>query len=222
MQIGEARAGQRSGGGVEQIRKPNELHSQRRQHEQRGRESREVQPRRPLDRDASPDRGDVATQHVQHDGCDQRHDGQKGQQTNHARDNRHREHVVGDIAPEDGIDRVERSAMHEAKHVEPRARGAETHQHRDTECRRPRHTPHELCQLDGADRSLDHPRHQVDAAQRDTEVPIQEHERSGADTQAEQRTRDDLCREDALVAERLEPHPIGGEPDQRRHEEEEE
>ncbi len=220
VQVREARAHQRPGGGLQEPRHAHQVHAQRCQHEQGRNEHGEVQPCARLHGDAPAIHGDVAPQHVKHHASGKRNSREDCEQAQHVGDHRQREHVVRDVAPEHRVGGSKRNLVDETKHVEPRTRGGRARHDRHQQHQRPRHAanqPHQFHRSGGRD--LDYVGRQFHPAQREPQVGVQHRKHHHRHREAEHRTGDEAGGEHAREAELLEPRPFRQKTDQRGNQE---
>ena len=195
---------------------PNGIHG-----EEHRAENREVHLRARRDVEApgvsalSDDRSDVTACRVDRDGDDEERQPHQGVgERDEVLHHRNGEHVVRDVATEDGIDAAEGRAVEELREIAPRATGRQREHERHEEAggeRHPGRQPlHEHARTFGGPRigipDMKVPRRQ--ATERDARVPVQDREAADPGDEREHPLRGDLRQEDALEADVPVPEPI--------------
>ena len=221
VEIGVAGPDQRAGGRVEQAGDVHQPEPERGEDEERRQQAGDVHAGRGLDAEPPGAEDDVAPERVDRDQRQEREDGDGGQEPERRGDAGQREDVEADVAGEDRVPGPERCRVDHPEHQAPGRRRGQAGQQTERQGDR---------QAQPAQRAGDvHPRRRLDepehhrvgdqAALGDPEVEVEQAEGQTADDQEDQHPGDELAGEDDLVADLLEPPPVGEQADEAGDEE---
>ncbi|MEI2719960.1 MAG: hypothetical protein V9E87_07435 [Gemmatimonadales bacterium] len=142
---------------------------------------------------------------------EERDDRQAGENRQDAADGREQEDVVGDVALEDRINAAERRPVECQQGSLPGGRATAPEEEAEKERQRKRHAPKERRQVDrrhvrpelhGKGERMQSPAH-------DTQIAVDDGRGEATHHEEERQAREDLLGEDHLVANFLEPPPVG-------------